>query len=460
MRKVFLPKGVQSSLDVLQYPDSPWKKTAQERAAMTIACKDADHIPRVANAGKSEQVNGKKVQIMHNGLKVLQNGYQGEWEADVISKLKGIHEPQEEKVFYEVLKKVGDGSVMMELGSWWSYYSMWFLKHVKGSRAYCTEPDPENIKLGRANAGLNGFEEEKDIFFRQYASGKKDNETIEFRTEDSKKIKVPIRTVDSIVAEENIKKLTILHFDIQGAEQDTLKGCEQSIKQGKIRFIFISTHHYSISGNPNIHQECMDFIKRNGGHIIASHTILESCSGDGLIVASFDVADQAMSVDVFRQPTDDSLFRPAEQDTLKLAESFDGVQQSLVNNNVELERLKDQLRVVTTELSLSEKKVEDLERYLSSFKKYLRRSMIIKLRNTDQRIASFLSKSNKFNPKDYKEDGEVLATLHSYDEENYLNYRQSIADTKRLKVYRKLRKVAVKSVKKVHARRVRRKSST
>lgn len=295
--------------------NSPWIKSANERAEMTIACKDAKVIPRVPNAGSVKTVKGKKVQIMQNGLMVAYQGYQGEWQSNMVAKLHGIHEPQEEKVFNEVLKKVDKKAIMLELGAWWSYYSMWFLKDKDFSYAYCAEPDPDNLRLGRENTALNGFKEGERVTFIESAAGENDKEIIEFTTESGAQVSVPVRTVDSIVKEFKIPKLDILHMDIQGMELEALRGAIKTIKDKKIRFIFISTHHYTISGDPATHQKCIDLLKSNGAHIIAKHTILESCSGDGLIVASFDVRDADFRVELSLQPSDDSLFRSGEEDT-------------------------------------------------------------------------------------------------------------------------------------------------
>jgi FkbM family methyltransferase len=297
--------------------------TSSERAAMTLSCRDADYIPRVKNAGSITKIKGVDVQVMHNGIYVKHEGYQGNWQAEVIKGLKGTHEPQEEKVFYEVLKRVEPGSTMLELGSWWSYYSLWFLKAIKNSKAICCEPDPDNIELGRLNMKLNGFSSPKDIIFYPTAAGSVDSRYIEFKTENKKQVKVKIRTVDSILKEQSLKKLEILHLDIQGVELDALKGAKNAIKNGKIRFLFVSTHHYSISGDPLMHEKCLDFIIKNGGNIIAKHTVAESCSGDGLIVASFDVRDKDYKVDISLQPSDESLFRQPEKDLGILWREYD-----------------------------------------------------------------------------------------------------------------------------------------
>jgi len=304
----------QSALETLTSENNPWNKDAEGRARMTLACRDTDYIPRVEDAGKTKTVGSDKVQVMHNGLLVKKDGYQGQWQSKVIESLNGNHEPQEEKVFYEVLKRVRRDGVMIELGSWWSYYSMWFIKETNG-RAICTEPDPVNLKLGTANAVLNGIKVGSQISFYAAASGLKDKQKIKFVTEAGTTIAVPVRTVDSIVTDEKIDKIDILHMDIQGFETQALKSASKTIKSGKVRFLFVSTHHYVISGDPLTHQKCLDFIESNGGTIISKHTILESCSGDGLIVASFSDADKDFRVETSHQHTDDSLFRPAEIDT-------------------------------------------------------------------------------------------------------------------------------------------------
>ena len=75
---------------------------------------------------------------MHNGLRVLYGRYYGSWVNEIISQLKGVHEPQEERVFYEVLKHIPAGATMVEAGCYWGYYSMWFARQVQDARG---EPD-------------------------------------------------------------------------------------------------------------------------------------------------------------------------------------------------------------------------------------------------------------------------------------------------------------------------------
>lgn len=294
----------------------PWKKTEDERIQMTISCQDSRSIPKVKNAGKIFEVNNTSIQLMHNGLKVAAGGYHGEWMQKIIKELKGHHEPQEEYAFFNILSKLDSNKdcTMIELGSFWSYYSLWFLKEFTKGKAIACEPDPNNREIGITNSKINGLTER--IKFINSAAGSVDGEHIEIPMDSDqlKSIKPIVRTVDSLIQEHGINYLDILHMDVQGVELDALEGAIESIKKGKIRFVFVSTHHYLFSRDPLTHKKCIDFLNANGAHIITSHTVLESFSGDGLIVASFNKKDKDISINTSLNHTDNSLFRSSEED--------------------------------------------------------------------------------------------------------------------------------------------------
>lgn len=245
------------------------------RVQETINCRDCDAIPKVENAGEVNIDHSPPFQVMHNGVKVLLGGYHGEWMQRIITALKGHHEPQEEKVFYEVLKRVsGDNPVMLELGSYWAYYSLWFRKTFPAGSNYMVEPITEKMQLGQKNFDLNGF---SGIFFNGCMGGEyKDKMT--FVDWNNDEIEMKQYSVDAIVEKNNIAFIDILHSDIQGAEVDMLKGCEQSLNAGKIGYLCISTHG-------DKHERCLDFFKQRSMHIIAEHSVEASASADGLIVA-------------------------------------------------------------------------------------------------------------------------------------------------------------------------------
>ncbi len=260
------------------------------RATTTINCRDAEFIPKVCNAGTVENVDGKHVQIMHNGLKVLYGGYHGDWMAGIIHGLKGHHEPQEEKAFHELLRYCRPRTCMLELGAFWAYYSMWYLKNIPFSSAYCLEPDAAHIEVGRSNMRLNGL----DAQFVRACVGGKFVEQRQFTTESGESVFMPQHTVQSALAHFGLDGVELLHADVQGAELDLLIGCAPLFASGKVRFLVVSTHHSSISGSISTHADCVNVLRDFGAHILCEHDVDESFSGDGLIVAALRPEDRSI----------------------------------------------------------------------------------------------------------------------------------------------------------------------
>jgi len=293
--------------------------TEAGRARMTISCRDCESIPKVHNAGEIIERDGNRVQVMHNGNVVLADCYYGGWMTSIISSLHGHHEPQEEKVFHAVLDTLKPGASMIELGCFWAYYSLWFNTAIPNSRNICCEPDTRNIEVGKKNAELNN----RDVIFLQAAAGNNHRATLDHRCEANGQIlRIPIYSVDGILGDYGWDTLDVLHMDVQGAELSALQGATQAIEQGRITYVFVSTHHYSISGHPDTHQRCLDFLTARGGQIISHHTVAESFSGDGLIVARFGTGEP-MTVDVSLNRAGQSLFRSPEQDVIYLFDVID-----------------------------------------------------------------------------------------------------------------------------------------
>jgi len=94
-----------------------------------------------------------------------------------------------------------------------------------------------------------------------------------------------------------------------------LEGARQTIDANKLRFLFLSTHHHTISGDALTHQRCLEFLRDRDAHVIVQHNVTESYSGDGLIAASFDSRDKHIpSVHISRNHPSNSLFRELEYD--------------------------------------------------------------------------------------------------------------------------------------------------
>ncbi len=249
----------------------------KRRVAEATLCADADYIPKVPGAGAvSIDAAGNRVQLMHNGLVVLANGYYGDFMTQIIEKMKGHHEAQEEKVFYEVLKAIPAGSTMIELGSYWAYYSMWFQKTVNGGRNFMIEPAKSSIECGMKNFRLNGLGGDFTQAFvgRESDTGWQQAE-LRPKMEDVRKV-----CIQDFARAKGIERVAILHSDIQGFEYDMLLGCGDLLEQKKIGFFFISTHSLKV------HFQCRAHLLREGYALIAEHTPKESYSEDGLIVVA------------------------------------------------------------------------------------------------------------------------------------------------------------------------------
>ena len=300
-------------------------KDARARIELTVSAHgDTDDIPKVANAGEIVVDGDVEYQVMHNGIEVVRGGYFGDWMEEIIVRLRGHHEPQEERAFFEVLQRIsGDAPVMIELGAYWAYYSLWFRQAFPGGRNFCFEPDVGSLELGQANAHRNGA----DIVFEQAAAGERsgDMARILSATVEGQTFDVPVRSVDDIVDAHDLDRVDLLHMDIQGAELGALRGAAATIAAGRIRFLFVSTHHHLISADALMHEKCLNLIREAGGHIVVEHSVAESFSGDGLIVASFDPADADFTVTTSYARARDALFRLPEDDIARLSAAYQQV---------------------------------------------------------------------------------------------------------------------------------------
>jgi len=252
------------------------------RTRVAMACPDNAHIRRIPEAGKIEG----GFQLMHNGLKVLVGSYYGQGSSQLLKKNRGVHEPQEERVFQEVLRLLAPGSVMIELGAYWAYYSMWFCKEIPNGRAYLVEPEAENLEFGRGNFAANKL---SGAHFTHALVGSKGA-----TREDG----VKVICVDDFVRDQQLQEIAILHSDIQGCELEMVHGAQETLRAGKVAFCFISTH------NVDLHEQCEAALREIGFKILASVTPPESYSVDGLIVGRWPTAPEVSAIALSRKPPD------------------------------------------------------------------------------------------------------------------------------------------------------------
>jgi FkbM family methyltransferase len=297
----------------------------RRRVAITTFCRDTDAIPKVDGAGEVFERDGQLLQRMHNGIVVAAGCYHGAWMTEVIRDLRGHHEPQEELVFHAILERIArteTTSTMIELGSWWAYYALWFA-HETGGSVVALEPDPFWLEVGRRNFELNGL----TARFVHGAIGDAPGAPMSFFEERTSRVTaVPSYDLASLMDSVGLERVSLLLADIQGGEAPLLARARQVLEAGRVRFLVLSTHHHSISNSPVTHQDARDFLESCGAHFVAEHTVGESFSGDGLIAAAFEDRDRDMSVRVSRARYGESLFGELERD---LAESWQREERAL-----------------------------------------------------------------------------------------------------------------------------------
>lgn len=231
------------------------------RISDVLQCEDRKFIVSLPLAGKIEG----GLLIMHNGIRIKPLSYYGFPMLRMFKLSKGVHEPQEERVFQEVLKVMPPGATMLELGSYWAFYSMWFQKTVPDARCCMVEPEEAGLKSGKENFEINGLQGD---FTRAFIGN------------EYKESSPPILSVDWILSQKNIPFLDLLHSDIQGYELQMLEGASNSFLQGKVGYVFISTH------SNQVHDACENKLKDYGHVILHSINLDDSYSEDGLIVAA------------------------------------------------------------------------------------------------------------------------------------------------------------------------------
>lgn len=214
-------------------------------------------IERVPMAGV---VAGNEV-YLHNGNRVPIAGpdaYYGVF-SQLLVVNRGVHEPLEEYVFQELLKRMPQAPLMIELGAYWAHYSMWLKKVRPAAKSIMIEPDPAGIAAGKNNFHRNGFTGE----FVQAAVAKGQIE------------------IDLFLQQRQISHVGILHVDIQGFEDEMLQGCRASLASAVIDYLFISTH------SQQLHQSVRDRLTQSNYRIeVSSDFDNETTSSDGFIFSS------------------------------------------------------------------------------------------------------------------------------------------------------------------------------
>lgn len=261
-RRARIVRTLEQHGSLLDGLDERAKQSWGSRIQLVLEAADNGRIRHVPGAGTFNERNDL---IMHNGLLIDIESYYGLPMLEMLFKNKGVHEPQEEYVFQEVLRHIPDNGVMIELGAYWSFYSMWFNQQVAHARNYMIEP--VDVGSGMTNFSLNNMQGD---FTKAFISSCAEH------VEDASG--TPTLCVDGFVQDKRIAFIDILHADIQGHELRMLHGAADTLANRKVGYVFISTH------SQDLHAECMEYLRSHGYLLVCSCDMDESYSVDGLLV--------------------------------------------------------------------------------------------------------------------------------------------------------------------------------
>ncbi len=197
-------------------------------------------------------LNGNRVPVSGN------DAYYGMF-SQLLVVNRGVHEPLQEYVFQELLKRLPQAPQMIELGAYWAHYSMWLQKVRPQAKNIMVEPNPAGLAVGRSNFTRNGFVGE----FIQAAVAR------------------AAWQVDPFLQSRAIGQVDILHADIEGFEVEMVEGATMALRKARIDYLFISTH------SQQRHHEIIRRLKEFDYRIeVSSDFDHETTSYDGLIFAS------------------------------------------------------------------------------------------------------------------------------------------------------------------------------
>ena len=309
-----LIRAVEVASADLDGDDAGFDEHTETRIRLAASCRDCGALPKVQDAGGFRDVGDAPVPVMRDGILVARDACCGPWMTEIIRRLHGHHEPQEELPFSHVLEVIAgseDAPTMIELGSWWGYYSLWFRRQNPSRSVVALEPDLPYLEAGKRNFALNGA----NGLSVHGAIGDAPGTNLEFSsTSDGRTRGVRQYALLELMDFAGVERVALLLADIQCAESALIEQSRELLAARLVRFLVVSTHHWTVSGDELTHQRVLGTNREVRGHLIAEHTIGKSYSGDRLIVASFDPRDAGFVVELSRARQAESLFVELEYD--------------------------------------------------------------------------------------------------------------------------------------------------
>ena len=166
----------------------------------------------------------------------------------------------------EVLNR---GMSVIDIGAHIGTYTILVAEKIgKEGKVIAIEPEPKNYEQLLKNIQLNHFENvipqnialaDYDGFKKLYLSSWSGSHSLVIRGDEGASIEVPVKTLDKLVEELNLKRVDIIKIDAEGAEISILKGAEKTLKANPNIKIIVATEHY-----PSETEEVCQFLNERG----------------------------------------------------------------------------------------------------------------------------------------------------------------------------------------------------
>ena len=139
------------------------------------------------------------------------------------------------------------------------------------------EPDHDTVKSLKENINLNNF---KNCKILEKAIGEKVETKVLYKINDedvyayldpfveNKKLKkhseIQVTTIDEVISSNNIDTVNLLKIDVEGFEHEVLLGCENSLKQDKIKKIIVELHPGYLESKGKDEESIYSFLNQYG----------------------------------------------------------------------------------------------------------------------------------------------------------------------------------------------------
>ncbi len=193
---------------------------------------------------------------------------------DTIDDIPGYN--AEEKASLKRRFAIGSGDVVMDVGAYIGYGAMKLSRMVgSGGRIVALEANPDNQQMLLGNMEANSIENvqlvRKAIWseageLEMFCGSAQRNSLIDGIVGAKEAISVPTDSIDNVVCEQQLQKLTLVSLTINGAEIEAVRGMQRTLDQFAPKLLIAGWYHRG--GNP-VHKQVIKILQDHNYSAVA-----------------------------------------------------------------------------------------------------------------------------------------------------------------------------------------------